>query len=116
VLHFAEIHAINFIGVYKKISVTELSQHLGVTKGTVSSLVSKLENKNYVNKSNNMNDGRSFLLALTEKGETVREGFKKYQKEFYSKFSKSFSFGQFAVFNEFLVLLETYLKGNRSRG
>lgn len=115
-LHFAEIHSINFIGVYKRISITELSQHLGVTKGTVSSLISKLENKRYVNKTNNLDDGRSYLVGLTERGETVREGFKKYQKEFYSKFSKSFSFGQFAIFNEFLVLLEAYLKDNRSRG
>jgi len=114
-LHFAEIHAINFIGFYKNISVTELSQHLGVTKGTVSLLVSKLENKNYVKKTSNLNDGRSFLTELTEKGKIAREGFKKYQKEFYSKFPKSFSFGQFAVFNEFLVLLEEYLKDKRNK-
>lgn len=116
VLHFSEIHAITFIGFYKRISVTELSRHLGVTKGTVSSLVSKLENKQYVKKTNKLDDGRSFLVTLTEKGETAKEGFKKYQKEFYSKFSKNFSLGQFAVFNEFLVLLEAYLKDNRSKG
>ena len=114
-LHFAEIHAINFIGLYKRISVTELSQHLGVTKGTVSSLVSKLEKKNYVKKTSNLNDGRSFLTVLTEKGETARKGFKRYQREFYSKFSKNFSFGQFAILNEFLVLLEEYLKDNQSQ-
>ncbi len=108
-LHLAEIHTINAVGSNPKINITKLSKCLGVTKGTVSPLVNKLEKKNYLKKLCNVYDGKSVLMELTEKGEIARKGFEKYYKKFYSQYSKGFTFGQLAILNEFLIKMETYL-------
>ncbi|EFK05222.1 transcriptional regulator, MarR family [delta proteobacterium NaphS2] len=52
VLHPSEIHTIEMIGKNPGINVTGLAGRLGVTKGAVSQLIKKLENKGLVSKYN----------------------------------------------------------------
>lgn len=54
--------------------VNEIADHLGITMAAVSQLLAPLEEKGLILRTEDLNDRRVKLIALTEKGaETVRE-------------------------------------------
>ena len=108
-LYLGQIHAINAVGEHPGINITELSRILGITKGTVSPLVNKLEKKKYLKKTRDADDGKIVLLELTHKGRTAKNGFERYRNSLYSDFSKEVTFGQIAFLNEILSHLEEFL-------
>ena len=88
-LHSAEIHLIEAVGHNEGISVTDLADLMGVTKGAVSQTLKKLEAKGLVTKSPAPENSSRLLLCLTAKGkvafyahehwhETMDGGFKTY--------------------------------------
>jgi DNA-binding MarR family transcriptional regulator len=108
-LYLGQIHAINAVGNHPGINITELSRVLGITKGTVSPLINRLETKNYLKKSRDANDGKIVLLELTDMGRKARKGFEKYRNALYSGFSQEITFGQIALFNEILSEMDRFL-------
>jgi DNA-binding MarR family transcriptional regulator len=108
-LFLGQIHAINAVGDHPGINITELSRILGITKGTVSPLVNKLESKKYLKKNRDAGDGKIVLLELTDKGKTAKNGFERYRNSLYSGFSKEVTFGQIAFLNEILSQLDRFL-------
>ena len=67
-LHGGEIHTIQAIGKSVGVNVTELAEKMGVTKGAVSQMVSKLAQKGMVRKARAQNNAKEVLLSLTELG------------------------------------------------
>ena len=74
VLHPSEIHAIEMIGKNPGINVTGLAGNLGVTKGAVSQLIKKLENKALVSKYKDPKDEKTVLLGLSKRGKKAFDG------------------------------------------
>lgn len=70
-LHMQEIHTIAAIGETPDMNVTQLSEKLGITKGTVSPIVSKLARKKLVTKYKGGTNNKEVLLRLTVKGEVA---------------------------------------------
>ncbi|MCK4546968.1 MAG: MarR family transcriptional regulator [Candidatus Eisenbacteria sp.] len=69
-LYRTEIHTIQAIGKNPGVNVTQLAEHLGVTKGAVSQMVAKLVGKGLARKKHTQDDAREILLELTDLGWT----------------------------------------------
>ncbi len=68
-LHMQEIHVLAAIGERPDINVTQVAERLGITKGTVSPIVSRLSKKQFVTKYKGGRNKKEVLLRLTVKGE-----------------------------------------------
>lgn len=68
-LFIAEIHMIKAIREHPEAHLTALADRLGVTKGAVSQLVKKLEEKGMIVKDRDPANRARVLLSLTAKGE-----------------------------------------------
>ena len=88
-LFSSEIHMIEAVGHNTGMSVTELAEFMGVTKGAASQTLKKLENKGLVGKNPDPDNSSRLLVHLTSKGkvafyahehwhETMDGGFKEY--------------------------------------
>jgi len=70
-LYPAEIHMILTVGNRNGITVTQLADLVGITKGAVSQTVSKLEKKGLVNKDQDPDNTSRVLITLTTRGKAV---------------------------------------------
>jgi DNA-binding MarR family transcriptional regulator len=70
-LTVAEAHAIEVLGEYGQMNMKSLSQKLGVTTGTTTVTVDRLEKKEYAVRESVKEDRRMYLISLTPKGQTA---------------------------------------------
>ncbi|MDF2631924.1 MAG: mhqR 1 [Caproiciproducens sp.] len=68
-LTVAEAHAIEILGTYGQMNMRSLAQKSGVTTGTTTVTVDRLEKKQYAVRETVKEDRRMYLISLTEKGE-----------------------------------------------
>ncbi|NMA65171.1 MAG: MarR family transcriptional regulator [Clostridiaceae bacterium] len=68
-LTVSEVHAIEALGQYGTMNMKSLAKKLGVTTGTTTVTVDRLESKNYARRESIKEDRRVYLISLTEKGE-----------------------------------------------
>lgn len=68
-LTVAGAHAIEKLGHNGSMSMKDLSKALGVTTGTTTVTVDRLEKGGYALRDRSENDRRSYIIRLTEKGE-----------------------------------------------
>lgn len=87
-LYPGEIHAIDEVGKNKR-AVTELCSIFGVTKGAVSQMIGKLEQKGYVKKIRNEEFGKEKIISLTPKGNRAYEAHARMQSSIDDDFVKS---------------------------
>ncbi len=73
-LYMSEIEVIDAVGGHPDINLTELSEHLGVTKATLSPIVNKLESRAYLAKHTTPNNAKVKRLKLEKKGVKARRG------------------------------------------
>ena len=66
-----QMHAIEIIGHETSLRMKELAEKLGVTTGTLTVTVDRLENKGLIERKPHETDRRSFRVALTEAGQDV---------------------------------------------
>jgi len=64
-----QMHAIEIIGHETSLRMKELAEKLGVTTGTLTVTVDRLENKGLIERKPHETDRRSFRVALTEAGQ-----------------------------------------------
>ncbi|MBC2724552.1 MarR family transcriptional regulator [Desulfosporosinus sp.] len=67
-LTVSEAHAIEVLGEHEKINMKGLSQKLGVTTGTTTVTVDRLEKKNLARRESTKEDRRVNLISLTDLG------------------------------------------------
>jgi Transcriptional regulators len=67
-LTISEAHALEVLGEHEKINMKALAQKLGVTTGTTTVTVDRLEKKDFAKRESTREDRRVNLIALTEKG------------------------------------------------
>jgi DNA-binding MarR family transcriptional regulator len=70
-LYMQEVHTLAAIGETPDINVTRVAERLGVTKSTVSPIISRLARKQLVTKQKAADNQKEVLLRLTVKGEVA---------------------------------------------
>lgn len=68
-LTVSEAHAIEILGKYGPMNMKSLAQYLGVTTGTTTVTVDRLEKKEYASRESVKEDRRVHLITLTKKGQ-----------------------------------------------
>ncbi|WP_027721871.1 MarR family winged helix-turn-helix transcriptional regulator [Maridesulfovibrio zosterae] len=72
-LTLSQMHTLEVLGIHESIRMKELAKHMGITTGTLTVLVDRLEEKKYVCRIPNQTDRRSILVELTESGQKMFE-------------------------------------------
>ncbi len=80
-LSMTEIHTIEAIGKSYTKTMSEIAESLNITMGTLTTSINRLENKEYVCRSKDVNDRRVVLVNLTNKGELVDKIHKNFHEE-----------------------------------
>lgn len=80
-LSVTEIHTIEAIGMYKPRTMTEVANDLGITVGTLTTAITKLVKKEYVERTRGEEDRRSVMIALTRKGKIAYRIHEKFHQE-----------------------------------
>ncbi|WP_101772789.1 MarR family winged helix-turn-helix transcriptional regulator [Peptostreptococcus faecalis] len=80
-LSMTEIHAIEAIGVGGGKKMSQVAEELGISMGTLTATVTKLEKKGYTKRTRHVNDGRVVLASLTKRGELVFKIHKNFHDE-----------------------------------
>lgn len=72
-LNVSEVHAIEILGRHEKepLKMKHLAQKLGVTTGTLTVTVDRLEKKDYAKRVPLKGDRRAYIIDLTPKGKEV---------------------------------------------
>jgi DNA-binding MarR family transcriptional regulator len=78
----AQMHTIEIIGHRKNLRMKELAEKLGVTTGTLTIGVDKLEKLNLVERKPHDTDRRSYFVVLTDKGERMFEEHHRFHEDF----------------------------------
>ncbi|MFW5488542.1 MAG: MarR family winged helix-turn-helix transcriptional regulator [Desulfovibrio sp.] len=68
-LTLPQMHTVEILGATGPMRMKELAGKMGVTTGTLTVLVDKLEDKGVVRRMPNKDDRRSILVGLTEEGQ-----------------------------------------------
>jgi DNA-binding MarR family transcriptional regulator len=89
-LYPREIHTIQAIGNYPNINVTDLADKLGITKGTISPIVTKLAKRKLVVKFKDSENHKEVLLSLTPKGEVAYHSHEMFEQQIRSRFFDMF--------------------------
>ncbi|MGO9611522.1 MAG: MarR family transcriptional regulator [Dissulfurispiraceae bacterium] len=76
-LYHSERHILDKIGAYPGLNITDFAKALGVTKGAVSQIVKKLENKGVIRRYKSSDNDKEVFLKLTPVG---REIYRKHEK------------------------------------
>ena len=80
-IYRSEIHIIQLIGERSELYISEISKLIGVTKGTVSQIVKRLEVKGLVRKKKDAANNTRQLVWLTDKGQTAYKAHNRYHHE-----------------------------------
>jgi DNA-binding MarR family transcriptional regulator len=121
-LYHSERHMIDKIGENPDMNITEFAESLGVTKGAVSQVVSKLERKGVVKRQKKSGSEKEVILHLTREGKELYEMHKKVNEEsllpLYNKLSThsdeevDFLVDMFKWLNEFLDASKKRMEGH----
>ena len=68
-LSTAQMHTIEIVGHSGSLRMKELAKKMGVTTGTLTVMIDRLEQQGLLQRTPHETDRRSYLIALTEKGQ-----------------------------------------------
>jgi DNA-binding MarR family transcriptional regulator len=80
-LSVTEIHTIEAIGMYHPRTMTEVANDLNITVGTLTTAITKLVKKGYVERTRGEEDRRSVMIALTRKGKLAYRVHEKFHQD-----------------------------------
>ena len=90
----AQMDTVEVVGHNQNMRMKELAEGLGVTTGTLTVGVDKLENLGLVERKPHENDRRSWLIVLTNDGKQMYEQHHKYHQEFTNEISRDLTLEQ----------------------
>lgn len=90
-----------------RMTVSDISELVGVTKSAVSQIISSLEDKGYIYKVKSDEDKRRMYLALTERGEKIAEAINGLYNRRLNYIRKNFGEEEF---DEFVRLFIKYIE------
>lgn len=80
----ASMHLIDMIVKHPGANMTELAEHLGITKGAVSQMASTLEKKKIITRQRLEEDSRNVSFELTNEGWKIYNGHEQMHKDLYA--------------------------------
>ncbi|WP_159567845.1 MarR family winged helix-turn-helix transcriptional regulator [Streptococcus halichoeri] len=80
-----EMHTIEIIGKYPKVTPSDIAREVMVTLGTVTTSLNKLEKKGYIERTRSSEDRRVVYLHLTKKGRLLDRLHAKFHKNMFSR-------------------------------
>lgn len=101
----AQMHTVEIIGHNQDMRMKELAERLGVTTGTLTVGVDKLEKLGLVERKPHESDRRSWLIVLTNEGKKMYEQHHKYHQEFTNEISRDLTLEQINNLTEQLSIL-----------
>jgi len=84
-LNTAAIHLIDVIGKHPEYNATQIAVALGNTKGAVSQMAAKLEEKGLIIRKKSDENDREIAYILTKNGQRVYDGHENLHKELYTR-------------------------------
>ena len=109
----SEIHLLEIIGDTKGLSVTDISRHLGITKGAVSQSLKRLDKKGFTTKETDPENLSRSIVSLTSKGQTAYWSHKHWHETMdggFLKYLDELDDESFEIIVDFLDKVETFLK------
>ncbi len=101
----AQMHTVEIIGHNQDMRMKELAERLGVTTGTLTVGVDKLEKLGLVERKPHESDRRSWLIVLTNEGKKMYEQHHKYHQEFTNEISRDLTLEQIKNLTEHLDII-----------
>ena len=90
------------ISAQDKISVTQLSKNVSLSQATVTDITKRLENRDYITRTRDIDDKRKTNIALTENGKAILSTVPPLlQEQFTERFSKLESWEQLMIESSF---------------
>jgi len=90
------------ISAHGKISVTQLSKNVSLSQATVTDITKRLENRDYITRTRDIDDKRKTNIALTENGKAILNTVPPLlQEQFTERFSKLESWEQLMIESSF---------------
>ncbi len=117
-LYHSERHMLDKIGDNPGMNVTEFATKVGVTKGAISQVISKLEKKGFVRRFNKDGSNKEIQISMTDIGRTVYNKRKKLNKEVHSHMIaelNKYSEGKVKSFVKILTWLDKFLEESNYR-
>jgi len=115
-LYPSEIHTIMVIGIHKDVHISELARFLGVTRGAVSQMMTKLEKKGLIDKKIDPQNATRTLLSLTNKGKVTYYAHEQYHEEADApliEYISNLTEDQYIFAQEFMQKLEEMIDGKK---
>ena len=101
----AQMHTIEVIGHQQDMRMKELAERLGITTGTLTVAVDKLEKKGLVERKPHHSDRRSWLVVLTPKGQAAFAQHDRFHNDFTKDISEGLSNTEITMFSSLLSKL-----------
>lgn len=101
----AQMHTVEIIGHNQNIRMKELGERLGVTTGSLTVGIDKLEKLGLVKRKPHESDRRSWLIVLTDAGKQMYEQHHKYHQEFTNEISRDLTLEQINNLTEHLNII-----------
>lgn len=89
-----QMHTVEIIGHNQNMRMKELAERLGVTTGSLTVGIDKLEKLGLVERKPHESDRRSWLIVLTDDGKQMYEQHHKYHQEFTNEISRDLALEQ----------------------
>ncbi|MGI2734039.1 MarR family transcriptional regulator [Bacillus cytotoxicus] len=80
-MSLSELHVIECIGNKGLINVTAITEEMGMTKGAISKICTKLFNKKYVEKMKMLDNQKEIFFCLTESGNEIYRAHEKLHQQ-----------------------------------
>lgn len=101
----AQMHTVEIIGHNQDMRMKELAERLGVTTGSLTVGVDKLEKLGLVERKPHKKDRRSWLIVLTNEGEKMYEQHHKFHQLFTNEISRDLTIEQITNLTESLDII-----------
>lgn len=109
-LSITEIHTIEVIGMYSSKTMSEIAAKLGITTGTLTTAVTKLIKKGYLQKQRGKSDKRIVYVNLTQKGRLAYRIHEKFHTDMVNKITIGFTEQEEDILLNGLKKLDKHLK------
>lgn len=100
-----QMHTVEVIGHHQNMKMKELAGRLGVTTGTVTVGVDKLEKMGLVERKPHKKDRRSWLIVLTDDGRHMYEQHHKFHQEYTREICSELSNDEVKAFSKLLGIV-----------
>lgn len=107
-LYITEAEVIRLVDLREGITMTQIAEQLGVSKPVISQVVTKLEQKGYLQRSVSEKHSNIRPVSLTDKGRTASQGFRYHQDRLHEHI-KGVSPEELEAYIKVLSRLEDYI-------